>query len=60
MELRQLKHDFQNNYLRLEVLLGLINEKLQKNETVDLKYLEDLKQFLELANEHLQHIKELE
>ena len=57
MELKQLKHDFQNNYLRIEVLFGLINEGLVKEEKIPPQYLEDFEIFLKLALEHLDEIK---
>lgn len=58
MDLKQLKHDFQNNYLRLEVLLSIINDQLQSGVPVENKYLEDFEMVLELAQKHIQLIKE--
>ena len=58
MDLKELKHDFQNNYLRLEVLMSLINDSLQKNQKVDDNKIEDFEKFLNLANTHAQQIKE--
>lgn len=60
MELKQLKHDFQNNYLRLEVLLSIINDHLQSDQRIEMKYLEDFDQFLKLAGDHLHLIMEMQ
>ena len=57
MEKKQLLHDFQNNYLRLEVLMGLINDQLQQEGKVEKKYIDDIDKFIQLLQDHLEQIK---
>ena len=42
----QLRHDFINNSLRLEVLSKLISEDLNKNETPNSTHINDMEDFL--------------
>jgi hypothetical protein len=42
----QLRHDFINNSLRIEVLSKLICQSLESDSTPDKKYLEDFDKFL--------------
>lgn len=57
MNFKQLKHDFINNSLRLEVLAKLISEQLHENEPVNEQYIQDLEKFLNLMQDHLIEIK---
>ena len=45
-DLQQLKHDFVNNSLRLEILSRIIAEQLQQDSAIDAGQLNDLEKFL--------------
>lgn len=45
-DLQQLKHDFINNSLRLEILSRIIAEQLQQDKAIDVGQLNDLEKFL--------------
>jgi hypothetical protein len=53
----QLKHDFINNTLRLEVLFKLIGEDLEKNRNLDQKQLQDAEKFLKEALDQIQQLQ---
>lgn len=57
MDLKQLRHDFINNSLRIEVLTKLIVEQLQDYGSVEKQYKDDLEKFLKLMQDHLSEIK---
>jgi hypothetical protein len=52
----QLRHDFINNSLRLEVLMKMISKDLQSNQMPNQQYIEDLDKFL---NAELNMLKDL-
>lgn len=54
----QLKHDFINNSLRLEVLSKLICEDLNKNSIPLNQYLEDFDKFLTIEKTLLKELKD--
>ena len=43
----QLKHDFTNNAIRIEVINKMITDKFEQKEAIDKEYLNDLKKFLQ-------------
>ncbi len=51
-------HDFINNSLRLEVLIRLVCDSLQKNELPEKQYMDDLDRFLSVEKNLLVEIKE--
>ena len=53
----QIRHDFINNSLRLEVLSKLICEDLNKNVSPNVTYLNDLESFLKKSLNLLDEIK---
>lgn len=57
---KKLKHDFQNNFLRLEVLFGIVNDHLQNGQVIENKYLTNLDKFLQEAKDHVKEIKKLQ
>lgn len=59
IDLPQLRHDFVNNSLRLEILMKMIHEDLKSSITPDDEKLTDLESFLNLGLTHLTLIKEL-
>jgi len=54
----KIRHDFINNSLRLEVLMRLVCDSLQKDEIPQKQYLDDLDQFLSIEKNLLSEIKE--
>ena len=54
---RELKHDFINNGLRIEILNQIISESLSSSQKPDSNQISDLKIFLE---EHLKLLKQLQ
>jgi len=52
-----LKHDFINNSLRLEVLMRLVCEDLNKKTTPQKQFLDDLEDFLKAELNLLKEIK---
>jgi len=54
---RELKHDFINNGLRIEILNQIISESLSSSQKPDPNQISDLKIFLE---EHLKLLKQLQ
>lgn len=57
MDLKQLRHDFINNSLRIEVLTKLIADQLLADTEIDKQYVDDLETFLQQMKEHLAQIK---
>jgi hypothetical protein len=53
-----IRHDFINNGLRIEVLNKLITEAIESNQKVNPEYLEDLHRFLQDHVELINQIKE--
>lgn len=53
----QIKHDFINNSLRIEVINKLICESLEKNENINEEYIEDLNKFIKLHIDLIKHFK---
>lgn len=49
----QLRHDFINNALRIEIVNKLLTEKLENKEDIEQEMIEDLKQFLQ---DHLKYL----
>lgn len=52
----KLRHDFINNSLRIEILNQLIIDQIEKNEELDLQYLNDLRKF---TGEHASYLEAL-
>lgn len=57
MEWAQLKHDFLNNGIRIEVLNKLIAERLESNQPLDSQELSDLEQTLSQQQEFIKLLK---
>ena len=55
MELKEVRHDFINNSLRIEILNKMIWEDLEKDSTPNPEYVKDLTKFLK---EHLNYLTE--
>jgi hypothetical protein len=55
-EQSQLRHDFINNGLRIEVLNKIISEKLEQSELIESEFTFDLKKFLVLHHSLLEQI----
>lgn len=54
----QLRHDFINNSLRIEVLSKIICQNLEANTSPEIKHLEDFESFLNQEIELLLKLKE--
>ncbi|MCT4641382.1 MAG: hypothetical protein N4A33_03725 [Bacteriovoracaceae bacterium] len=59
MELKELKHDFINNSLRIEILCKLIIESLRQDKELENEYIDDLENFLNNHISLLKHLKRL-
>lgn len=57
MKLTDVRHDFINNALRIEILNKMICEDLEKNKQPNDEFVKDLTKFLE---DHLQFLKQTE
>jgi hypothetical protein len=54
----QLRHDFINNSLRLEVLSKMICQDLEKESIPNRQYIEDMEKFLNIELNLLNELKE--
>lgn len=54
----QLRHDFINNSLRLEVLSKMICQDLEKESIPNKQYIEDMEKFLNIELNLLNELKE--
>lgn len=54
----ELKHDFINNSLRLEVLSKIVCEDLSQNKTPQKQHIDDLEDFLNVGLNLLKEIKD--
>lgn len=59
IDISELRHDFANNSLRLDILTKLIHEDLKNSIKPDEEKLTDLETFLKLAHDHLAIIQNL-
>jgi hypothetical protein len=57
-DFQQVKHDFINNSLRLEVLCRIIGEQLQNNSALDNQQLNDLQKYLGEMQELVKIVQE--
>lgn len=57
-DFQQVKHDFINNSLRLEVLCRIIGEQLQNNSALDNQQLDDLQKYLGEMQELVKIVQE--
>lgn len=55
---QQVKHDFINNSLRLEILCRIVGEQLQDNRPIDIQQLKDLERYLGEMQELVKIVKD--